>query len=56
VQELGELLDDYEAWRDGMPAALAESATAERLEALVELRDLVEQLETAELPRGFGRD
>jgi hypothetical protein len=29
---------------------------AERLDTVLELRDLVEQLEAAELPRGFGRD
>jgi len=42
--------------RDRLPPSLAESATADRLEALVELRDLVDQIEAAELPRGFGRD
>jgi len=56
VQTLADLLDDYEAWRDRLPPSLAESVTADRLEALVELRDLVDQLEAAELPRGFGRD
>jgi len=35
---------------------LADSAVAERLDTILELRDLVEQLEAAELPRGFGRD
>jgi hypothetical protein len=29
---------------------------AERLDTVLELRDLVEQLEAAELPWGFGRD
>jgi hypothetical protein len=29
---------------------------AERLDTVLELRDLVEQLEAVELPRGFGRD
>ncbi len=56
VQTLADLLDDYEAWRDRLPPSLAEGTTAERLEALAELRDLVNQLEAAELPRGFGRD
>jgi len=55
VKTLSDLLDDYEAWRDNLPESLAESATAERIDEL-ELRDLVEQLEAAELPRGFGRD
>jgi hypothetical protein len=30
--------------------------TAERIDEALELRELVEQLEAAELPRGFGRD
>jgi hypothetical protein len=32
------------------------STIAEGLDVVLELRDLVEQLEVAELPRGFGRD
>jgi hypothetical protein len=50
------VLDDYQAWRDAMPPALADTTTAERLDAVLELRDLVEQLQGAELPKGFGRD
>jgi hypothetical protein len=49
-------LDAYQVWRDNLHAGLADSAIAERLDAVLELRDLVEQLEAAELPRGFGRD
>lgn len=56
VQTLGDLLDDYEQWRDRLPPSLVESATADRLETLLELRELVDQLQSAELPRGFGRD
>jgi len=56
VTTLSELLDDYESWRDNLPESLAESATAERIDEVLELRELVEQLEAAELPRGFGRD
>ena len=36
VQMLADLLDEYEAWRDRLPPSLANGATAERLEALVE--------------------
>jgi hypothetical protein len=46
----------YQEWRDNLPASLADSALAERLGAVLELRDLVDQLSLAELPRGFGRD
>jgi len=56
VATLGNLLDEYEAWREAMPEALREGATGERIDELLELRGLVEQLDEAELPRGFGRD
>jgi transposase len=49
-------LDAYQNWRDNLPTGVADSAMAERLDTVLELRDLVEQLEAAELPRGFGRD
>jgi len=39
-----------------LPASLAGSALCERLDAVLELRDLVDQLSLADLPRGFGRD
>ena len=54
VQTLLALQDQYQEWRDGLPASLAGSATAELLEQVCDL-DLSE-LEAVELPRGFGRD
>jgi hypothetical protein len=56
VDSLLDVLDGYQHWRDGMPASLAEGLTAQRLDAVLALRDLVEQLQAAELPKGFGRD
>ncbi len=56
VATLDEILTWAEAWRGRMPESLAETATAERLDELLELRELVDQLKEAELPRGFGRD
>ena len=56
VDTLLGILDAYEAWRDSMPAGLDASATAERLDAILEMRELVEQLQAVELPKGFGRD
>lgn len=56
VDTLLDCLDAYQAWRDGMPAGLADSDLAERLDAVLELREVVEQLAAAELPSGFGRD
>jgi hypothetical protein len=49
-------LDAYQNWRDSLPAGVADSAIAERLDNVLERRDLVEQLEAIELPRDFGRD
>ena len=56
VETLADLLDDYQAWRDSLPASSADSAIADRLDELLHLRDLVDQLAAAELPKGFGRD
>ena len=54
---VGELVDiqaDCAAWLDSLPDALRETATAEALQAIVDL-DL-EMLATIEPPRGYGRD
>ena len=56
VTVLLDCLDAYQDWRDNLPAGVADSTIAERLDAVLELRELVEQLEAVELPRGFGRD
>ena len=53
VAELVELQADYQAWLDGLPEGLADSATADALRAVCEL-DLA-SLEV-DPPRGFGRD
>jgi hypothetical protein len=56
VQTLADLLDRLQVWRDKMPSSLANSATAEALDAVLELRGQVEDLQAAEVPKGFGRD
>jgi hypothetical protein len=56
VQTLLSVLDAYQDWRDALPPGVAESPTADRLDAVLELRGLVYTLEAAELPKGFGRD
>ena len=56
VAVLLDCLDAYQNWRDNLPAGIADSTIADRLDAVLELRELVEQLEAVELPRGFGRD
>jgi hypothetical protein len=50
------ILDNYQDWRDNMPASVSNSTTAQRLDEVLALRDLVEQLQAADLPKGFGRD
>ena len=50
------ILDDYQHWREAMPESLADTPTAALIDGVLELRDLVEELQAAELPRGFGRD
>jgi hypothetical protein len=50
------ILDGYQEWRDNMPGGVSDSATAQRLDDMLALRDLVEQLQGVDLPMGFGRD
>ena len=51
-RELRELQESYQAWREILPESLEASATAQRLDAVIDLAEL----EEIELPRGFGRD
>jgi hypothetical protein len=54
--QTADLLGRFQEWRDNLPASLANSATAEALDAVLELRGYVEELQAVELPKGFGRD
>jgi len=56
MQTLTNLLDRFQTWRDNLPASLESSATAEALDAVLELRGYVEELQAVDLPKGFGRD
>jgi hypothetical protein len=56
VQTLLGLLDQYQAWRDGLPPGLEDGRTAQRLDDLLALREHIEALEDVEFPAGFGRD
>ena len=56
VGELLNLLDGCQEARDNLPDSLAETAYVEKLDSILELRELVEALADAELPKGFGRD
>ena len=54
VSELLTLQAEYAAWLEALPDSLQDTATAEALQAIVEL-DL-DTLASAEPPRGYGRD
>ena len=56
VQTLVDMLDRFQTWRDNLPSSLADSPTAEALDAVLELRAHVEDLQAVQLPKGFGRD
>jgi hypothetical protein len=56
VQTLADMLDGFQDWRDNLPSSLANSAMAEALDTVLELRGYVEELQAVELPKGFGRD
>ena len=56
VQTLADLLERFQEWRDNLPFSLANSTTAEALDAVLELRGYVEKFQAAELPKGFRRD
>jgi hypothetical protein len=54
VGELVDIQSDCAAWLDALPESLRETATAEALQAIVDL-DL-DELTAIEPPRGYGRD
>lgn len=56
VQTLADMLDRFQEWRDNLPSSLADSPTAEALDAVLDLRGHVEDLQAVQLPKGFGRD
>ncbi|HVC63199.1 MAG TPA: hypothetical protein VND19_22905 [Acetobacteraceae bacterium] len=56
MRTLTDLLDQFQEWRGNLPSSLADSPTAEAFDAVLELRSYVEELQAAELPKGFGRD
>jgi hypothetical protein len=56
IGELHACLNDWQAARDALPHSLADTAYAAKLDAILELRALVEELDAADVPLGFGRD
>jgi hypothetical protein len=69
LDTLRELKDEYENWKDSLPENLANSATADKLSAIVdldldvdyadaiaEITSAIDNAEGVDLPLGFGRD
>jgi hypothetical protein len=61
LEELNEMRDEYEEWRQNLPENLDSSQLAEKLDAVVDLDfqsalDTIEEAESIDLPRGFGKD
>jgi hypothetical protein len=56
VAQLRALIEDYQSWRDTLPESLRDSCIATQLDAIIELESHLDDLDAAELPRGFGRD
>ena len=54
VAELVALQADYARWLDAIPDATRDGATAEALQAIVELQ--LDDIIAIQPPRGFGRD
>ena len=54
IAALIDLQDEYRAWLDNLPTSLEGSRLAQKLQAITEL-DL-EELQTIDPPRGYGRD
>ena len=54
VATLVALQEEYRAWLDGLPENLADSRTADKLQAITEI-DL-DELQAIDPPRGYGRD
>jgi hypothetical protein len=54
VAELVDLQAGYAAWFDALPDSLRDTATAEALQAIVDLA--LDALAAVEPPRGYGRD
>jgi len=60
--EFSDLKDEYQEWRDTIPQNLEGSATAEKLDEVLEcsafddIENAQSELEAIELPKGFGRD
>lgn len=61
LQDLLDIQQEYEEWKDNLPENLQQSALGEKLEAVCDLdlqgaQDTISEAIDIELPMGFGRD
>lgn len=61
LNELVDLQSEYSDWCNNLPDSLQQSATADKLNEIINLdlegaKDTLEEAEGADLPLGFGRD
>lgn len=65
LENLDEIREEYEDWRDNLPESLQSSAVAEKLDAVADLdllscldevESLIQEATEMDLPKGFGRD
>jgi len=56
VADLRACLDEWQEARDAVPEGQEDGAYALKLDAMLELEELIEQLDAADPPLGFGRD
>jgi len=61
LNELQSLKEEYEEWLENMPENLSGSATAEKLQEVVDFDfedaiNTVSEAESLDLPRGYGND
>ena len=61
LQDLEDLREEYESWKDSLPENLQTSQLGEKLDTICDLGiqsalDLVQECSDTELPLGFGRD
>lgn len=61
IEELQEIKQEFEDWKDNLPENLQQSALGEKLETVCDIDldsalEAVQEAENADLPMGFGRD
>lgn len=65
LEQLDEVRQEYEEWKDNLPENLQQSALGEKLDAVAdlsidpacsEIEELLDEAEGLDLPRGFGKD